>query len=70
MATDGMIQNAMQAMTCILQAYATIEGMKAENMKRQMAGESLAYREEDFQEALHLNGADWNSIITTMNRGM
>jgi len=63
------LSNAMYAMSCMLTAYAEINGMTAENMQRQALGQSMAYTEKDFNGALHRNSADWNSIVTQMQGG-
>lgn len=37
-------------------------GMQAENLQRELSGESLAYVEKDFKEIIEEEGTHWNSI--------
>ncbi len=44
--------------------YATISGMNAENMQRQSSGLSVAYTENDFDNAVNASGVHHNAVIT------
>lgn len=49
-------------------AMIEMEGMKAENMQRSALGQSMAYRESDFQNILQNHGIDHNHLVEAMRR--
>ena len=56
------------AQCSMLSAYAEIQGMIAENKQRELLGQSMAYDEKAFEEAMARNGAHWNQIVTLINQ--
>lgn len=44
-------------------------GMNAENARRAMHGESMAYTEDDFVSLIEDEGIGYNQVIQTLNEG-
>lgn len=60
---EALRKHAYAMGQCVL-AYARIEGMKAENIAAADRGESIPYREEQFEKAMYEFAIDHNSIIS------
>ena len=59
---DNM-QKATYVISQSVCALAKIEGMKAENMNRQIRGESMAYTDKDFFSVIHEYAIDHNPLL-------
>lgn len=56
----------MSQVTC---ALIEMEGMKVENKKRELRGESLAYDEKAFMALIDKYTIGWNAAITMLDEG-
>ncbi len=56
-------QQASHVMAQSVAALAEIEGMKAENMQREVLGQSMAYDESSFLAVIKRYGLDHNTIM-------
>lgn len=59
-------QNIVYTQGRLLQAYITVEGMKAENQIRLHRGETPAYAEADFQEVIEEYGVHHNALLVNL----
>ncbi len=61
--SDTGLQQFSRQINEAMSALIELEAMKAENLKREFAGESLAYGYEQIIELQNQYGLDYNSII-------
>lgn len=64
--TDEQQAAFINSQTAIFNAV--IAGMVAENNNRMMRGESLAYTEAHFQEAIENSGINYNQVVGLFQR--
>lgn len=57
-------QKAAYVMAMAAAAHAEVEAMRAENMQREMRGESMAYNDEAFIALIERYGIHPNAIMT------
>ena len=56
-------QKAAYVISQSIAALAEIEGMKADNMQRDVEGNSMAFRQKDFQDLIERYGIHHNGVI-------
>lgn len=66
---DRIAENFAYAMMQQLQARIEMEGMKAANLERTMAGDSPAYGQEDFVALIEKHHIHHNGLLTLMQEG-
>lgn len=64
-----LVKNSAFVNGCVARALIRMEGMKAENKRRELHGEALAYTEDDFLSIINEEQIDWNTIIMNLNQG-
>ena len=68
MATDSVLIEFSKQINDAVAALIEAKGMEAENMQRQIQGDSMAYTERDFLEILQSHELEYNSMIEKMRR--
>lgn len=62
------LKNITIALSNIVTAYVTTSGMNAENQACEAEEIPPKYREDDYFKALLKSGADYNSVVSLINR--
>lgn len=68
MASDSTLIEFSKQINDAVAALIEAKGMEAENMQRQIQGNSMAYTERDFLEILKSHELEYNSMIEKMRR--
>ena len=68
MASDSTLIEFSKQINDAVAALIEAKGMEAENMQRQIQGDSMAYTERDFLEILKSHELEYNSMIEKMRR--
>lgn len=58
--------NASIVNAAVACANTRVAGMVAENKAREIAGQSLAYTENDFNDVILKEGIHWNAVCQTL----
>ena len=62
-------QKAAYVFAQAVAALSEVEGMKAENMQREVLGQAMAYRRIDFQGVIEEYGLHNNGLLTLFHGG-
>ena len=63
-------ENAVYVFAMTTQALLQMEGMKAENMRREHQGEAMAYTEADFNAVVMGHGVHHNAVMKRFSDGI